>query len=567
MKNNVTITRIFWKRTYLFVEYTADSYAELSMVKLTRYNYEGTSDVEDYIIKSEHVLETKVLDEKNKLYRGKINIAIAEGRKLLDSGKWKFIVDGDPFNRPNVTDEVLFNIENAARVFRYGANFYAFVVTFSIDKVKFQEDGEEYIGISLFCNYMKKNKRPFKRTIGDALYETKKIKKRVRKIGFILAKRAFNMYYHILRLYKFNTKRHILFMSENRVSIMDNLEAIDTRLKERNLDKEYKIYYSFRNIFDGNRQRIFSWLKVINKIAKCDYIFVDDYVPIFAYINLSKKTTLVQTWHAGFGFKLVGYGRFGIKGSPRPTEACHRKYTYGLIGNDNLKEIYSEVWGIEKEALLPTGMPRLEHFLDKAKMKEIRDNLYVDYPTLKGKKVITFAPTYRGSSQLNAYYDYDKIDFMELYKFCKKNNYAVCFGKHHFIKQEIPIPEECRDLIFDMAHIKLNDLFYVTDILITDYSSAFYDFLLLNKPVLFFVYDKAYFSATRGVHRPIDDVAPGKVCESFDELMNALKNEDYGDKKKAEFLTDNCVTNKKIASDQVIDFVILKKGTFEECRK
>lgn len=553
MKTKPTITNIFWKRTYLFIEYYSEEPITLSMAKVKK-NIIDENDF-SYDLLEEHVLETKQLEENK--YRSKINITIAEGRNILFPGNWKFIINHDPYLRFNVSDDILFGIEDISRVFRYGQNYYAYVVTFRIDKINFK-DGEQ-ISVSLYSNYMRGNRHPYKRRIIDAFLETKSFYKKMRKLFFILAKRALNLYYQVMTHITPKSGKRVLFMSENRIKIMDNLEAIDIRMKERNLDKQFKISYSFRNIFDKKHQNPFEWLSVLTKIAKSDFIFVDDYVPIFSFLNLNKKTTLVQTWHAGFGFKLVGYGRFGINGSPRPVESCHRKYTYGLIGNENLKEIYSEVWGIEKDSLLATGMPRLEHFLDKDVMQEKRAFFYNLYPQLKGKNIITFAPTYRGSSQLNAYYDYDKIDFDKLYKYCQETNSAIAFGKHHFIKQEIPIKEEYKDLIYDMSMYKLNDLFYITDILITDYSSCFYDFLLLNKPVLFFVYDKAYYSATRGVHRPIDDVAPGKVCETFDELMEALYKKDYGSKQKADFLTDNCVKNKKLASDQVIDFVILHK--------
>ena len=549
MQTTTKITKIFWKRTYLFIEYESKTQDILSLVRLKKINRRNR------LIINEHVLETKEIGENK--YRAKINITIAEGRKILEQGTWRIIVNHNPIERPEVADDVLLSLEDYSRVFRYGRNFYAYVITFKIDKITV--DDEEKISINFYANYMRTNRRPFKHNYIDAFIETKNFKKRMHKIFFVTAKGFMNLYYQVVSHLTFNHKKRILMMSENRVKIMDNLEAIDTRLKERKLDKQYKILYSFRNIFDKKHQNPFEWLAVITKIARCGYIFVDDYVPVFSFLNLNKETTLVQVWHAGFGFKLVGYGRFGITGSPRPLASCHRKYTYGLIGNENLKEIYSEVWGIEKDALLPTGMPRLEHFLDSNIMNKKIKEFYKEYPKLKNRKIITFAPTYRGSSQNNAYYDYTKIDFDRLYEYCKRTYSAIAFGKHHFIKQEIPIKEEHKDLIFDMSNYKLNDLFYVTDILITDYSSCFYDFLLLNRPVLFYVYDKVEYSATRGVHRPIDSVAPGKVCNTFDELMEALYNKDYGEKEKADFLIDNCVSNKRLASDQVIDYIILNK--------
>ena len=50
----------------------------------------------------------------------------------------------------------------------------------------------------------------------------------------------------------------------------------------------------------------------------------------------------------------------------------------------------------------------------------------------------------------------------------------------------------------------------------------FYDFALLKKPMLFYVFDKDVYSATRGVHRKVEEVAPGKICLTFEELPDCF---------------------------------------------
>lgn len=549
MKNKVVITNIFWKRTYLFVEYESEKEVELSIVKTK------TIDEEKVITKS-HVLETKKL-EGNK-YRSKINITIAETRALLEKGKWCFIINNDLNNKPLISENILYNIEDISRVFLYSNKYYAYIITFEINKNIDEREELESFYLSLRADYYEKNFKPNKRTFRE-VRKNSGFKDLLHKVFIRLAKIILNLYYQILTHITIKNGKRVLFMSENRERIMDNLEAIDKRMKERGLDKEFEVSYSFRNIFKSERQNPFKWISVITKIAMQDYIFVDDYVPVFSFLKLNKKTTLVQTWHAGFGFKLVGFGRFGINGSPHPIQSCHRKYTYGIVGNNNLKEIYSEVWGIDKDSLLATGMPRLEHFLDEDLIKEKRKFFYENYPEFKNKRVINFAPTYRGSNQYNAYYDYSKLDFDKLTAYCKKTNSVFIFGKHHFIKEEIPIKKEHEGYLYDFSKYKLNDTFYITDVLITDYSSCFYDFLLLKKPVIFYTYDKAIYSSTRGVHRPIDKVAPGIVCETFDELLNALDSTNKKDFEIKDFLIDKCLTNEMLASDQIIDYVLLKK--------
>jgi CDP-ribitol ribitolphosphotransferase len=92
--------------------------------------------------------------------------------------------------------------------------------------------------------------------------------------------------------------------------------------------------------------------------------------------------------------------------------------------------------------------------------------------------------------------------------------------------------------------------------LITDYSSAFYEFSILRHPILFFTYDRIIYENVRGVHHRIKDGAPGKVCDTFDELMTALETEDYELEKTISFADDNFPDELDGATDRVIDTVL-----------
>lgn len=545
------ITCIFWKRTYLFLEYRAQAPLSLALVQ----DRKSHGEVSPVTV----LMGDKELEPGH--YRAKLNLTIAEAGQILKQGWWTVVdqASGAPLA---VSDDLMGELDNCGKIFRYGQNYYAYAVTFQL-KVDYETD-ETSLG--LYATFLKKNQRPKVRRLTNALEEAQSLKSFVRKFFMITAKRMLNWFYIAASRLTPKDGTRVLFMSENRVRIMDNLEAIDRRMTERGLDRQFRVSYSFRNIFDG-RQNPLEWIRVIIKIARQDYIFVDDYVPIFAFLHLHPRTEVIQVWHAGFGFKLVGYGRFGITGSPHPYISCHKKYAYALVGNDDLREIYSEVFGIPETRLLASGMPRLEHFLEPELREAARERLYAAHPEWKGKQVITFAPTYRGYNQQSAYYDYSVIDFHRLVEYAKEKNAVFLFGKHHFIKNEIPIEPGMKEWIFDVSGEKLNDIFYVTDVLITDYSSAFYDFLLLGKPVLFFTYDRFLYSATRGVHRPIDKVAPGKVCDTFGQLMEALWTGETQGKTPAAFLMDKCLTNKVIASDQVIDFVLLHQEVEGLCKR
>lgn len=511
----IEIVRMFWKRTYLFVEYRSENQVQLYLRSM----------------KGKKIIFHQKQLEKN-IFRAKLNVCIAEGREMLGEGEWVLCSDEAPFLSKNVMQ----NLEVLSQVFRYDKD-KAYIVTFHLEEEK---DGR--LSIQLKVDYMMKNPHP---------------KRRVDKL--LLVKMVLNIWYQVIyRLYPKKENR-ILFLAENRDELSGNLKALYDRLYQRGLDQQYVVHKSVRNIFT-KKQSVLEWLSVVTKIACHDYIFVEDYVPALGFLNINKKTVIVQTWHAGFGFKSVGYGRFGLAGSPNPFHSCHRTYTYGLVGNEHLKEIYSEVFGIEEDALLATGMPRLSYFLDEKTIEETRNNLYQSMPFLQGKRVITFAPTYRGSNQKEAYYDLNQIDQKELYEFCEENNAVVLFKFHPFLKYKIKLDDQYKKNLIDLSEYNINDLFYITDILITDYSSCFYDYILLKKPVLFFAYDEEEYSATRGIHRPVSKVAPGPVCKSFHELMQELKKTDYKDVDIPKFMIDNCIKRDKMtASDKVIDYIILGK--------
>ena len=131
---------------------------------------------------------------------------------------------------------------------------------------------------------------------------------------------------------------------------------------------------------------------------------------------------------------------------------------------------------------------------------------------------------------------------------------------HPFVRKAIRIPEEYKDRIIDFAkYPNINDLYYVTDLLITDYSSNYFEYSLMQKPVLFFTPDRELYEISRGVHRSVKDSAPGKVCDTFEEMMEAMRNEDFEVEKLYQFVKDNFANYDGKATEKVL------RNIFGEC--
>ena len=251
-----------------------------------------------------------------------------------------------------------------------------------------------------------------------------------------------------------------------------------------------------------------------------------------------------------------GYSRWGHEGCPAPL-SCHRQYSYGIAGSKLIAPFFSEVWGINDERVLPTGMPRMDEYLDPAHRKDKERELYEQFPISVVKKVVLFAPTYRGTNKRNAYYPYELIDFKRLYRECKEE-YIVLFKMHPWVNNPLEIQQQYADKFIDVKEYpNINDLFYITDLLITDYSSNIFEYSLMGRPMMFFAFDKIQYSFSRGFHRDYEESAPGKICYTFDELMDAFANKDFEEEKVEQYVKHHFDHIDSNASDRVIDWFLL----------
>jgi CDP-ribitol ribitolphosphotransferase len=186
-----------------------------------------------------------------------------------------------------------------------------------------------------------------------------------------------------------------------------------------------------------------------------------------------------------------------------------------------------EAFGVSKEAILPLGIPRTDIFFDNSYSKSMKDEFYTKYPNLKNKKIILFAPTFRGGTKEKAYYPIDAFNPVEVYNSLNKE-YAIVIKHHLFIKESFKVPKEYSDSIITISEDKdINDLLFIADILITDYSSVIFEDSLLNLPMLLYAFDLNSYVSNRGFYFEYIDFVPGKIVYSQDEIIKSIENKDF----------------------------------------
>ncbi len=353
--------------------------------------------------------------------------------------------------------------------------------------------------------------------------------------GFIYGKRSFKIaimkFLYIFFRRKKIKENKILFLSERRNDLSGNFEAIFDIFKTND-----KLEISKFLIDKKIKNLSFSeMITFVNSISTSKIILLDDFYPNIHNFHLKKGIKLFQLWHAVGAFKTFGFSRLGKSGAANQDSPNHRSYDYAIVSSKNIKRFYSEGFGISDEKVIVTGIPRTDIFFDEEYGEKIINKIYKEYPILKNKKIILFAPTFRGEGKDDAYYPKDKFNietFFDLLEDIDKDDYlsnCILIVKHHpFIKERINIPKKYKDRVLDLSkYTEINDLLFITDLLITDYSSVIFEASILNIPMLFYSYDLKEYSKDRGFYFDYRIFVPGKIVFNFKDLVKAIYNNDF----------------------------------------
>ncbi|MBS4200651.1 CDP-glycerol glycerophosphotransferase family protein [Bacillus sp. FJAT-49732] len=355
-------------------------------------------------------------------------------------------------------------------------------------------------------------------------------------------------------------KNKVIFASDSRTELEGNFLFVYEEMKKRNLDLDY--YFMLKNETGENKS-----LKEIKNLAyhlaTSEFILLDDFYPMVYPLKIRKDAELIQLWHAVGAFKTFGFSRIGRPGGPSPKSLNHRNYTKAIVSSEHVAKYYAEGFGIDVEKVVATGIPRTDIFFDETYKENIKKKLYTEFPFLQGKKVITFAPTFRGNGQQSAYYPIEVLNLDKLY-YELKDEYVFLFKIHPFVKNDFNIPYQYKDFFYDFSSYReINDLLFVTDLLITDYSSVCFEYGLLNKPMLFFAYDVEEYVQKRDFYYEYSSFIPGPLVKSTDDMIKTIKNEDFKMEKIKPFIEYFFDHHDGKSSERVVDQLILRQSKEE----
>ena len=336
-------------------------------------------------------------------------------------------------------------------------------------------------------------------------------------------------------------KKTVLFISFHGRGYLDNPMALHQYMAKQQEFKEYRFIWAIKN--HKQKEMTIENAKVIEYfsisyfyyLARSKYWICNCKLP--EYLTKKQKQVYLQTWH-GTPLKRLAHDIVVPKGttfyrSKISKEKMHRtydvdvaRYNYMISPSTFTTEVFQSAFQINRERLIETGYPRND-CLSNTSSKQI-DKLKDKYHIPKDKKVILYAPTWRDNSYTTKGYTFTlEVDF-KLWKTVLKDEYVVIFKPHYLIVNAFD-STKYRDFVYYMdASSDISELYLISDMLVTDYSSVFFDYAVLKRPIYFYMYDlDSYQKELRGFYIDIYKDLPGQVIKEESKLLEVIKNNEY----------------------------------------
>lgn len=318
----------------------------------------------------------------------------------------------------------------------------------------------------------------------------------------------------------------VIFVEIREFEISANFRYMVDELK-KNYDFDIQIIFLKENSVRW-RTYMENCSKMIKQVATARCVFLADASNVLSSIKLRPETKIAQLWHGCGAFKKFGLSTadliFGASRKDALRHPYYRNLSLVTISSPEVAWAYTEAMHLEDspETIQAIGVSRTDIFFDEYYLEQCHSKVQKAVPTCRGKKVILYAPTFRG--RVAKAQGPDELDIKHMKE--ELGDEYILLIKHHPLVKHLPrIPEECMDFAFDVTHTFLvNDLLPVADICISDYSSLIFEYSLFERPMVFFAPDIDEFNDWRGFYYDYDELTPGPIYDNTDELVDYIKH-------------------------------------------
>lgn len=265
--------------------------------------------------------------------------------------------------------------------------------------------------------------------------------------------------------------------------------------------------------------------------ATAKYWIVNSIMP--EYITKKKNQVYVQCWHGTplkklrYDIEATGAVLNSIKEIRKRNDIDAKRFDYFLSPSKYCTEKFTSAFNLKalgkENIIIEKGYPRNDFLFNKTQEDIIKIKNKIGIPL--DKKVIFYLPTFRDNQHTSGVgYTYKMELDLDRFKEKFADKYVLLFSPHYFIANSIDLNKYEGFVINVARYDEINELYLVSDIIMTDYSSVFFDFANLRKPMLFYMYDyEIYQGQLRDFYISLDEL-PGPIAKNQDELEMYLEN-------------------------------------------
>ena len=266
--------------------------------------------------------------------------------------------------------------------------------------------------------------------------------------------------------------------------------------------------------------------------AKALFLYAGDW-GILSHVEVRDESKVIQLWHGCGVFKKLDFSLRPKHKRSKVKFPRHTNYTCVAVPSLEQKWVFEEFMNISKDSdiIQPLGISYTDVYFDEDYRKRAYEKLYSAIPEAREKKVILYAPTYRGKLLKRRIPDRLDIDVLAQ---DLKDDYILIIKHHRTGEGKQKIPKEHRDSFaydFTRSHkagMEINEFMMVADIMITDYSSVAFEYALLERPLIFFAYDLDEYLDERGLYYEFDEITPGPIVTTNSEIVDYIKSIELG---------------------------------------
>lgn len=340
------------------------------------------------------------------------------------------------------------------------------------------------------------------------------MKAKIKSIVKCILIQMYCLYYRLCCLTKMH-ENQVLFLDIRFLEQCDSFKLLYNACKN-NPELETVSYCLGESVISRGQywKRCFTMLK---HVAQAKIVFIEAGNLVLSSIPLRTETKLVQVWHGCGAFKCFGYDT-GL------AEDYYGNLSLVTVSAEEMVDVYSNAMHVPKENVKPVGVSRTDVFFDKQFIELAQKRIYEKVPFRGDRKIILYAPTFRGNgarAQMPKSLDIEKMQ--EHFG----REYILIYKGHPAVGERFVVPKQCEDFAIDLTkNASIEDLICAADICISDYSSLILEFALFEKPMIFYAYDYEEYVTERGFYYTYEDFVPGPICRTTEQVVESLKSTD-----------------------------------------